>query len=157
MNRVTKILKMHGKDVKILPMDKPINVGGVGNGGQVATHKALVPIIVEGTETMFELPFIRDSFIPALWGLLSLERLRAAIDVGGKALIIPGKGGFSMRLSPGSRVLRLEKAKSGHLMLPVTDWMTHGQSMLTTEWTVYGTEGESPGRQKQPPQRASAM
>ena len=33
-----------------------------------------------------------------------------------------GAGGYSIELSPGSRVLSLEKSISGHLLLPITEW-----------------------------------
>ena len=45
-----------------------------------------------------------------------------------------------MKLSPGSRVIRCEKAVSGHLMVPISDF--NERTIGSNEhWIVYGTLG----------------
>ena len=36
----------------------------------------------------------------------------------------PGKGGIQYNLSPGTRVIKLVKARSGHLLVPCCEWAT---------------------------------
>ena len=47
---------------------------------------------------------------------------RALIDVYNKRMMWIGPGGYKITLSPGSKVLPLENAPSGHLLLPCTEW-----------------------------------
>ena len=54
----------------------------------------------------------------SLLGLISLERSSALIDIGHRRLIYPGPSGFDLKLSPGSTMMALERAESGHLLLP---------------------------------------
>ena len=65
---------------------------------------------------------VSDSDLPGLLGLASLESRKAIIDIGNRRLVFPGAGGYELKLSPGSTVMALEKAESGHLLLPCTEW-----------------------------------
>ena len=65
---------------------------------------------------------VSNSELPGLLGLISLERNSALIDIGHRRLIYPGPGGFDLKLSPGSTMMALERAESGHLLLPCTAW-----------------------------------
>jgi len=57
--------------------------------------------------------------LPGLLGLSSLERNRAILDTGRRLLILPGEGDYEYVLPSGATILPLEKAPSGHLVLPI--------------------------------------
>ena len=42
--------------------------------------------------------------VPDLWGGLSQRKMKAIIDTGGNCVILPGPGGFEIKLSTESRV-----------------------------------------------------
>ena len=80
---------------------------------------------MEGVTGTFQTPTLEESDVPALWGMVSLEKHGAIIDCGNHRLFLPGTGGYKIGLSPGSRTIRLEKTVSGHLSVPVTDYPEH--------------------------------
>ena len=53
---------------------------------------------------------------------------------------MPGPGGFEIKLSPGSRVVRCENAVSGHMMVPISDF---NERTIKSEKNLilYGTLG----------------
>jgi hypothetical protein len=65
-----------------------------------------------------------NSDLPALMGLESLEKNNALIDVFNRKLVYVGRGGYELKLSPGSTTMNLEKVQSGHLLLPATEWVS---------------------------------
>ena len=67
--------------------------------------------------------------------------MKTLIDTGGNCVIMPGPGGFEMKLSPGSRVVRCEDAVSGHMMVPVSDFESRTMKSKT-KWILYGTLGD---------------
>ena len=69
-------------------------------------HEISTPI-VEGT----------DECLPGLQGLRTLEQQRAVLDIGNRRLIFPGPGDVKTVPPPGSIVVPLEKAPSGHLCM----------------------------------------
>jgi len=98
-------------------------VEGVGSGSSEITRKARVPICLSsGVQAVYEASVVDGSELPALLGLQSLESRHAIIDTGHQRLVFPGPGGFELRLSPGSISLTLERANSGHLLLPSSEW-----------------------------------
>jgi hypothetical protein len=60
--------------------------------------------------------------LPGLLGLRSLETDRAILDMGNKKLYFPGPGEVKIELPPGSIEVPLEKAPSGHLVMPIDDY-----------------------------------
>ena len=102
-------------------MKQALGIEGVGKQGQTCTREGILPISLEdGTKGMFTAPVIERSEIPALLGLRAMQNQKAIIDTFGMKYIIPGPGGIEMKLSPGTKVYNLERAMSGHLMLPIT-------------------------------------
>ena len=60
--------------------------------------------------------------------------------------MIPGPGGFTVKLSPGSKVIRCENAVSGHMMIPVSDFdedNTKPKTYDNKKWILYGSVGEN--------------
>ena len=122
----------------------PLTVEGVGNGSQVATTVASVPMTTpDGTVGVYETPIIPNSNIPSLLGLTTMEKHRAILDITGQSYIIPGKGPVEYRLPKGSRILKLKKAPSGHLMLPCDEWQSMGVSLDKAQAAIQNKKVES--------------
>ncbi len=124
IQRMAEIAKKQtGMPTTIRPLSRGLRVEGVGNGVQEAVNEAVVPIcLADGSLGHYAAPFIPGSPIPSLYGLHSMHAQRTVIDIVNKRLIWVGPGGYQMTLSPGSKILALESAPSGHLLLPVTEW-----------------------------------
>ena len=73
-----------------------------------SAHKITAPI-VEGS----------GEHLPGLLGLRTLEAQRAILDTAERKLYFPGPGKVQIIMPPGSIVIPLEKAPSGHLCLPI--------------------------------------
>lgn len=107
-----------------------MSVAGVGNGSQKCEYKIRCPIAIPGTQgqstTLHELtsPIVEGSGaeLPGLLGLRTLEAQRAILDVHKRQLIFPGPGEVEYQLPPGSIVIPLEKAPSGHLCMVIDDY-----------------------------------
>ena len=133
--------------VKYVPLDRPMEVNGVGRGSQRATHEAVVPIHIDGEIGEYRAPILTGdgSHVPGLWGLRSQRQKRALIDTGGNCVLIPGPGGFTVKLSPGSKIIKCENAVSGHMMIPVSDFLkqnSKGKNYDSKKWILYGSVGE---------------
>ena len=123
----------HGKKVYDREMKRPLTVAGVGSGQQKCHWEVVAPVAVptkdgptgEGT---FTSPIVQGAGenLPALLGLRSMEQQRAIVDTGGQALILPGPGEVEIVLPPGSVVVPLEKAPSGHLVMVLDDYENVG-------------------------------
>jgi hypothetical protein len=120
------------KDAGLQPFEtrraEPLNVSGVGKGSQSCKWDMTCPIAltdIEGETSIHRVttPVVEGdgAHLPGLLGLASLERQRAILDTGNRLLILPGSGEFDIlsHLPSGATVLPLEKAPSGHLVLPV--------------------------------------
>ena len=71
-----------------------------------------------------------------------MEGMKAIIDTGNFKVIVPGPGGFRLELSPGSVIINCEKAMSGHMMMPTSDWTKPEKDLgkrMRKSWTWYGT------------------
>ena len=55
--------------------------------------------------------------LPGLLGLDVLKSRRAIMDIGNKQLIFPGAGPVEVSYPPGSTIIPLEEAPSGHLCM----------------------------------------
>jgi len=121
--RVSAIAKTHGHSSKETPLSKALSVGGVGKDSQEAHMQMSVPIaLATGQLALYTAPVVVGSELPALLGLETLERFGALIDVKHRKIILPGPGGYQIKLSPSSVAHTLEKALSGHLLWPCTEW-----------------------------------
>jgi hypothetical protein len=110
----------HGSEWKSL---QPRGVEGVGSGASVVDKEVTLPVSLKtGAIGNYVAKVVTNSELPGLLGLVSLEKNGALIDIGHQKLIYPGPGGFELKLSPGSTMMQLERAESGHLLLPCTHW-----------------------------------
>ena len=79
-------------------------------------------VLPGGHQARFETPVIPDSECPALWGLKSLKTKRAVIDVPNLKLYLMGPGDYKVVPCPGTMVIDMETANTGHLMVPITEY-----------------------------------
>ena len=105
---------------------QPLTVAGVGKGSQVVRWDMTCPLALtdeDGDTNLHNIttPVIEGEgeHLPGLLGLSSLERNRAILDTGRRLLILPGEGDYEYVLPSGATILPLEKAPSGHLVLPI--------------------------------------
>ena len=104
-------------------LKKMLSVEGVGQKANEASDEMILPICLEDASTgTFQSAVIPESELPALLGLKSLSKFKSLIDTHNKQLIFVGPGGYSLKLSPGSKVFKLHSAPTGHLMLPCQCW-----------------------------------
>ena len=124
--RMETLARSSGQGTTWKHLKAPISLEGVGENATMATRTAEVPIsLADGTNGTFRSAVIetgQGQDLPALLGLETLTRLGAIICCSTRRLIIPGKGGYKLQLSPGSRVHQTETAPTGHMMLPCSCW-----------------------------------
>ena len=124
------ILAKRQNQIEQTRRSRPLNVSGVGTGSQACTHNVQLPVAVqldngagflEGTYTA---PIVPNSSLPALLGLEACHRERAIIDCLNNKLYLAGDGDFDLlkALPPGTKVISLELAPSGHMMIPCADF-----------------------------------
>ena len=142
IERQARIAERFGKKVEYTQLDRPIEVNGVGEGSQMARLQANLPVQIAGECARFRTPVLTGTGaqIPALRGLRSQRAVNALIDAGGRHVIIPGIGGFTVALSPGSKVIPTVDAISGHMMIPISDFVN--RSSEAERWILYGTTGQ---------------
>lgn len=107
---------------------KPYEVKGVGTGQNAAAWEVTLPIALieenEGETSIhqYQAPAVggQGRELPALLGLQTMSRMKAVLEMteGEEYLTFPGPGGYTIDWAPGSRRYKLEKAPSGHLILP---------------------------------------
>lgn len=103
-------------------LQKAVELEGVGQNSSSGHSTVKLPIKLEnGDQGEFQ-SLVVDGDLPALLGLDTLQRHRAILCLETLRLIFPGQGGYKLSLSPGSKVHKLHKAPTGHLMLPCSEW-----------------------------------
>jgi len=113
------------------PLAKPLRVAGVGKDPDRAEWEVRVPIALidqDGAGVLHEYhaPVMggHGKTLPALLGLQSMSRQNAVLEMapGCEFLTLPGPGGYALHWSPGTIRYKLEKAPSGHLILPCDEF-----------------------------------
>ena len=145
LTRIETLAGPHGKQATFRPLRRPIAVEGVGERGSTAQREVTVPgVVVEATgkphAADFTAPVIEDSPIPALLGLRSLRELRAVLDMINNRLILCGPGDLQFTPPPGSRTFQLKASRSGHLLLPFSDYQRLKESPETPRMLFPSTE-----------------
>ena len=123
--RAAEAAKAAGHEPKQERMKTPLSVQGVGHGSQQCTWSTRIPaamVLADGTvsNSNFTSPTAPQSDLPALLGLRSLMQHNAVIDCRTRRLYLCGPGDVEITPPPGSEVLQLEQAPSGHLVLPIS-------------------------------------
>ena len=122
------VVERCGSRVTYTNRNRPLNVGGVGNGSQKCTQDGKFPMALrrgDGTYDSGSLstPIVQNSHVPGLLGLQTMQMERAILDMANKQLHLCAPGPVNIDLPPGSRTYCLEQAPSGHLLLPITDYL----------------------------------
>ena len=122
-NRAAAAAAAAGHGTVYEPLKNTLTVEGVGTGANRCTHRAVIPVAFEdGMTGTYSPAVVQDSEIPALASFDILERRRVVLDCFNGKYYEMGPGGYDITLSPGSRVIHMHKAPTGHPMLPVTEW-----------------------------------
>ena len=104
-----------------------LNVNGVGAGSAPCNEVASIPIAVAYEETPGRLDEYRTNIatgsgadLPAILGSASMQEKDSVIVLrkGKEFLAFPGPGGYKIEWSPGTRLLPMTTAPSGHLVVP---------------------------------------
>ncbi|CAK0800860.1 unnamed protein product [Prorocentrum cordatum] len=91
------------------PLDRVLEVGGVGSGSQQATHAHRYQLALQGGQAAtYEAPVLPNSSVPALLGRASLRDQRILLDCFNNRMYRIGPGGYSLQLSPGSSQYHLD-------------------------------------------------
>ena len=128
-----------------------MTVGGIGKDASSCQRSAHIPIGIElsdGTREhgVYNSPEIPASDVPGIWGLRGMQKRRVLVDTGSNTVIIPGSEGFEVMLSPGSQVLRCVMSRSGHMLIPCTNYKDAknpcggnvGPFRYPRSWLAYG-------------------
>ena len=123
VKRQTAHARAAGYEPQSAPLDRPMDVQGVGKGAQQVTDCIHMPGRLEnGQDMTYSAPVVPDSQLPALWGYRSMQALDTVIDcrkgqqkvyMGPDVQIIPG---------PKTMVVPMHPAESGHLMVPISSF-----------------------------------
>ena len=159
--RQSQLAQSNGLAVESRPMSKPLIVEGVGKSSQSTCTEVVVPVATQHGPGLYQAPMIPNSALPALLGLTSIEAKSGVLDTRMKKLICPGPGGLEIRCSPGTIIYDLEKAESGHLLLPASEFQHHrhgasaaaffagsSQSIQETVYVMQPSEANQPQCQK---------
>ena len=123
VGRVANEAALHGRGTVFEKLHSPHSIGGVGQSNSVCQETATLPVCMDdGGSGTYKCLVVPDSEIPGLLPFDSMEKRRVLLDTFNGQYIEVGPGGYDISLSPGSRVLPLVKAPTGHPMLAVTCW-----------------------------------
>ena len=122
-----------GDEICTSSLPAPLSIAGVGKGTQSCTQQMTVPgRLACGTDITFTAPCVPDSEFPGLLGLNSMDKLNAVIFcVENKIVCLPEgtAGDLLSRLPKGSKVIDCERAPSGHMMIPISNWQTSSSNV----------------------------
>ena len=126
-NAAAELSQRAGKQASRQQLAKPISVQGVGNGSQQCTWQTTIPAAIrlaDGSYTrmQYSSPSVPNSDLPALLGLRTLINHGAIIDCRNRKLYLCGPGDATIEPPPGTLVMDLEQAPSGHLILPISEY-----------------------------------
>ena len=118
-----------------------LHVNGVGSGSAICDHEAQLPIAVkfedlDATKETFRANIAEGcgEDLPAILGSQSMEEKDSVLILRKEKemLAFPGPGGYKIEWSPGTRLLSMERALSGHLVIPCdrfNDLQPHRENM----------------------------
>ena len=117
----------HGLQTTYEKRKHQLNVNGVGAGSAPCNEMASIPIAVAYEESPGKLDEYRTNIatgsgsdLPAILGLASMQDKDTVIVLrkGKEFLAFPGPGGYKVEWSPGTQLLPMTSAPSGHLVVP---------------------------------------
>ena len=149
---VAQYAYQNGKDPSYHLRPRPLEVAGVGHGTSKCTHDCRLPVAFrkpDGTKVtgQFTVPAVQYSDLPGLLGLNTLIKNRAVIDFSTLKMYFCGPGDMKLEkeLPPGTEAFQLERAQSGHLVLPCCEFQAPASDPAdTSELTLIATTRPEP-------------
>ena len=117
----------YGHETKFEKRKHVLHVNGVGAGSAPCEEQAQIPIAVKYED----MPTTLQDFLanvatgsgedlPGIMGLISMQEKDVVLILrkGKEIMALPGKGGYKIVWSPGTKLLPMTPAPSGHLVVP---------------------------------------
>jgi hypothetical protein len=110
-----------------VPRAQTLHVNGVGSDAAVCDWEAVTPIAVKFADQAATQETYRANIaegcganLPAIFGAVSMEEKDTVLILrkGKQLMAFPGPGGYKIEWSPGTRLLPMVAAPSGHLVVP---------------------------------------
>ena len=121
-----------GRKPRSSKMAKPLRVQGVGSGTPETWWQTELPIAIpDGSGRAFDHLYTAPTLnqgagedLPALLGMKTITEHEGVLECGrGKErLTFPGPGGYTITWAPGAMHMPLERAPSGHVVIPCDDF-----------------------------------
>ena len=130
-----------------------LHVNGVGSDSAVCVEEALLPIAVKFQERPVSHEVYRanvakgcGSDLPAIHGQKSMAEKNAVLFMkqGQQMMAFPGPGGYKVEWSPGTKLLPLVQAPSGHLVVPCDSFDDLQSSQSSDSATAFCTDHSCP-------------
>jgi hypothetical protein len=119
--------KAAGRDTSYVNRSRRMNLNGVGSGSAPCDYEAICPIAVKYLDKSPMHDVFRANVaegcgadLPAIFGSVSMQKKDAVIMLreGKEIIAFPGPGGYKIEWSPGTKLLPMIPAPSGHLVIP---------------------------------------
>ena len=103
------------------------NVNGVGSGSAPCDEEATIPIAVKFADSRAKLDSYKANVatgsgagLTAIFGSASMQEKDSVLILrkGKEMIAFPGPGGYKIEWSPGTKLLPMTAAPSGHLVIP---------------------------------------
>ena len=146
--------KEHGYETLYRQRERPLLVNGVGAGSAPCYKMLEVPVSVKygNAKQAQVIPYQANiaegcgSKLPAILGLDSMTEKDAVLILrdGKRCMAFPGKGGYKIEWSPGTKILPLDTSPSGHLVIPCDQFhdaiVESAQTFVTDHTVVEATQ-----------------
>ena len=119
--------RVHGQKAKTKEKERPLYVHGVGSGSAQCKEVMTAAVAVKYEATAPQVANYEANIadgcgadLPAIYGLDSMTKGDAVILLreGKRCIAFPGKGGYKITWSEGTKLLPLQESPSGHLVIP---------------------------------------
>ena len=116
-----------GEETKYVSRQQRLHINGVGSDAAYCDREVIAPITVKYKEHDATKEFFRANIaegcganLPAILGSKSMREKDVVIIMrdGHEILTLPGPGGYKIQWSPGTKLLPMVQAPSGHLVIP---------------------------------------
>ena len=116
--------KTHGHQAIFDKLEKPRTVSSVGVGSQTATDRLTLPISIEDMKgqhhyNKFRAAVVRDSHIPGLMGIRSLEKMNAVIRCRTGEIYFLGDEGCEIKPCENHVHIQMKRNHIGHWCIPI--------------------------------------
>ena len=125
--RFSELARQHDLETVTHRRAKMLSVSGVGSDSAICKNEASIPIAVQfedspATHETFQANVAEGcgSDLPAILGTKSMKEKDSVIILrnGKEMIVFPGPGGYKIEWSPGTKLLPITTAPSGHLLIP---------------------------------------